>query len=587
MKLSSFSTGPHDVAALDHTDALDRSALQALIDALPDYALVLDEAHTIVALNRALALALGSDAERLRGADRFALKDVAVGSVAGVCLQEVVDTDGACQRELYDASSDAWALVSMHPISRDIPTGETLCLCVFRDITQDKRVAQELSRSLEEQRGLNAILRGVQAAQTPAQVLEVAIDEVLQMSWLGVRTSAAGFLLQAQQLRKVVSRNLPPAVEQGCARVSPGACLCGRVASTGEPIVCAHVDERHIQHEGLIDHGHIIAPLKWRSQVLGVLCFYLAAGQELDERRRGFVAAVASIAATAIGRLYSESQLAQSERLSSIGRLAAGVAHEIKNFLATTLGTVEWLVDDLPPILEQCRRLRERLIKELGAERAHTLMTDATGLRDDQLLDDMAQCSRDALKGVKRIRTVVQDLGLFSRADANQLSPVSLDDVLGRAVTLAHHEIKYRARVSRDIQCTPMVLADEGRLTQVFLNLLINAAHAIEEGDPEKNEIQIRLWHEGEEVLAQVKDTGKGIDPADLPYVFEPFFTTKERGVGTGLGLYVSNSIVTSLGGRLEVDSAVGSGTRFVLHLPAADSPWATPASMPVGHLAA
>ena len=151
-------------------------------------------------------------------------------------------------------------------------------------------------------------------------------------------------------------------------------------------------------------------------------------------------------------------------------------------------------------------------------------------------------------------------------------------------MNLAYHEIKYRARISRDIQWTPNVLADEGRLTQVFLNLLINAAHAIDEGDPEKNEIQVRLWHEGGEVLAEVQDTGKGIDPADLPYVFEPFFTTKERGVGTGLGLYVSNSIVTSLGGRIEVDSIVGSGTRFLLHLPAAESPGAKPASTPAGN---
>jgi signal transduction histidine kinase len=581
MKLSNFSIGP------PHPEALDRATLQALIDVLPDYVLVLDlEAHSIVALNRTLAAALGSDAERLRGADRRARKDTAVGSVAGVRLEEVVDADRAFERELHDANSDAWALVSLHPISRTIPTGETLYLCVLRDITHDKRVALELSRSLEEQRGLNSILRAVQAAQTPARVLEVVIDEVLQLSWLGVQTSAAGFLLQAQQLRKVVSRNLPPAVEQGCARVSPGACLCGRVATTGEPIVGAHVDDRHIHHEGSIDHGHIIVPLKWRSQVLGVLCFYVAPGQDLDERRRGFVAAAASIAATAIGRLYYESQLAQAERLSSVGLLAAGVAHEIKNPLATTLSTVEWLVDDLPPILEQCRSLRERLIKELGTERARVLMTDAAGLRNDQLLDDMARCSRGALESVKRVRTIVHDLGMFSRADANQLSPVSLGDVLERAVTLAYHEIKYRARISRDIQWTPMVLADEGRLTQVFLNLLINAAHAIEEGYPEKNEIQIRLWHEGEEVLAEIKDTGKGIDHADLPYIFEPFFTTKERGAGTGLGLYVSNSIVTALGGRFEVDSVVGSGTRFVLHLPAADPPSARPASIPVGHYA-
>jgi PAS domain-containing protein len=115
MKLSNFSAGPHD------PEALGRATLQALIDALPDYVLVLDEAHTIVALNRALASALGSDAERLRGADRCALKDTAVGSVAGVRLEEVVNTDGACERELYDASSVAWALVYIHRISRDIP----------------------------------------------------------------------------------------------------------------------------------------------------------------------------------------------------------------------------------------------------------------------------------------------------------------------------------------------------------------------------------------------------------------------------------------------------------------------------------
>jgi signal transduction histidine kinase len=561
--------------------ALDQSTLQVLINALPDYVLVLDQGHNIVAVNQALASALGSDTERLRGADRSTLRDTADGSVAGFVLDEMANTDCASQKELYDANSDAWALVSTYPISGGAVTGEALCLCVLKDITHDKRVAQQLSRSLEQQNGLNAILRAVQAAQTPSQVLEVAIDQVLRISWLGMRTSAAGFLLQAQKLLKVVNRNLPLAVEQGCARVSLGACLCGSVAETGESIVCAHVDDRHVHYEGILDHGHVILPLKWQSQILGVLCFYLAAGQELGEQRRAFLEAAASIAATAIGRLYYASQLAQSERLSSVGLLAAGVAHEIKNPLGSTLTTVEWLVEDLPPILEQCRTLRERLIKEVGAERANALMTDTTSLRDDELLQDMAQCTQSALEGVHRVRTIVHDLGIFSRADDAQLSPVSLREVLDRAVTLAYHEIKYRARISRDIQWTPDVLADEGRLTQVFLNLLINAAHAIDEGDPENNEIRVRLWYAGEEVLAEVKDTGKGIDPADLPYVFEPFFTTKERGAGTGLGLYMSNSIVTSLGGRLEVDSVVGSGTCFVLHLPAAESPVAGSASLP------
>ena len=560
---------------------LDQTTLQVLIDALPDYVLLLDQGRKIVAVNKALTSALGTDTERLRGADRLALKDTADGSVAGFLLNEIVNMDCPSQREVYDANADAWVLISTYPISGGVVTDEALCLCVLKDITYDKDMTLKLSRSLEQENGLNSILRAIQAAQTPAQVLEVTIDQVLQVSWLGMRTSAAGFLMQAQQLRKVVNRNLPLAVEQGCARVSLGACLCGRVAKTGESIVCAHVDDRHIHYDGILDHGHVILPLKWQSQALGVLCFYLAAGQVLDDHRRRFLEAAASIAATAIGRLYYGSQLAQSERLSSIGLLAAGVAHEIKNPLGTILTIVEWLVADLPPILEQCRTLRERLIEELGTERANRLMTDTPALRNDKLLQDMAQCTRSALDGVHRVSIIVQDLGMFSRADDHQLSPVSLREVLDTAVTLSYHEIKYRARIIRDMQWTPNVLADEGRLTQVFVNLLVNAAHAIDKGDPEKNEIRVRLWHEGEEVLAEVKDTGKGIDPADLPYVFEPFFTTKERGVGTGLGLYVSNSIVTSLGGRIEVDSVVGSGTRFVIHLPVAQSTGARPALIP------
>jgi len=425
---------------------------------------------------------------------------------------------------------------------------------------------------VEQQDDLNPILRAIQTAQTPAQILEVTIDHVLQTSWLGTQPRAAAFLLRGQQLRKVVSRNLPPAVDQKCAQLPLGECLCGRVAQTGEPIVCAHVDERHENCASLPDHGHVVLPLKWQSQVLGVLSFYLAAGEEQDEHRTQFLEAVASIVVTALGRLVYQSQLAQFERLSSVGMLAAGVAHEIKNPLGLVLNSVDWLAEDLPPILEHCRTLREVLVRELGAERADTVLADVDDLRDDELLQNLAQCTRDALDGVRRIRTIVRDFGAFSRADDDELSPVQLSAVVERAVHLSHNEIKYRARLTQDLQQTPQVLADEGRLAQVFLNLLVNAAHAIDKGDVENNEILVRVWQDGDEVVAEVKDTGKGIDPADLPFVFEPFFTTKARGVGTGLGLYISKNIVASLGGRIDVESTPGKGTRVVLRLPIAES---------------
>ncbi len=424
---------------------------------------------------------------------------------------------------------------------------------------------------MKQQNALNLIQHAVQAVQTSSQILEVAIDHVLQLSWLGKRSGAAAFLLRGPQLRKVVSRNLPAAVEQDCAQLALGQCLCGRAAEAGEPIICAHVDERHHAYPGLVEHGHVVLPLKWQSQILGVMTFYLAAGQELDDDRTDFLEAVASVVATALGGLSYQSRLAQAERLSSVGLLAAGVAHEIKNPLALVLTSVEWLAEDLPAILEHCRSLRDHLVEELGPTRANALLNSVTELRDDELLEDLAQCTKNALDGVQRIRTIVRDLGTFSRADDNELSLVQLSTVAEKAINLAYNEMKHRARLSRDLEEGPYVYANEGRLAQVFLNLLINAAHAIDKGDPEGNEILVRVWHDGDEVRAEVKDTGKGIVPANLPYVFEPFFTTKERGVGTGLGLYISKNIVSSLGGRLDVESTVGRGTRFVLRLPAAD----------------
>ena len=450
---------------------------------------------------------------------------------------------------------------------------EELYRTTQKELAERKRITQELSRTLEQQNGLNRILRAIQMTQTPVQVLEVAVDHVLQISWLGMQARAAAFLLRGQQLHKVVSRNLAPAVDQGCARIALGQCLCGRVAQTGEPILSASCndDEWHHHIKGMGDHGHVILPLKWQSQILGVLCFYVSAGDELDNHRRDFLEAVASVVATAIGRLTYQSQLVQSERLANLGLVAAGVAHEIKNPLGLALTSVEWLVEDLPSLLEHSRILRQRVIDEFGAERASLLLSDLADLRNDELLQEMAQCPESALDGVRRVSTIVRDLGAFSRVDEDQLTRVSLVDVLERALTLAYNEIKYRARLIRDFKQTLHVLANEGRLSQVFLNLLINAAQAIDKGHPEDNEIRVRLWHEGKEVFVEVKDTGRGIDPADRPYVFEPFFTTKEQGVGTGLGLYISNNIVTSLGGHIDVESTVGRGTRFVVRFPIAE----------------
>ncbi len=267
-------------------------------------------------------------------------------------------------------------------------------------------------------------------------------------------------------------------------------------------------------------------------------------------------------------RREMEAQLAQADRLSSMGMLAAGVAHEINNPLAYVLYNLESLADDLPELLAAVRRFRARMVDRLGPEIVGDVAGDADRQMNPVLLNDVRARLDDAFEGARRIRDIARGLGTFSRVEKDQIVPVDLMHVIEAALNMCFNEIKYRARVVKDYGRVPTVLASEGRLSQVFLNLLINAAHAIDEGDAERNQIRVRTWAEDEAVCAEVADSGKGIAPEHLDRLFEPFFTTKEIGVGSGLGLPISKGIIEGYGGTIRVDSQPGRGTRFTIRLP-------------------
>jgi CheY-like chemotaxis protein/anti-sigma regulatory factor (Ser/Thr protein kinase) len=140
--------------------------------------------------------------------------------------------------------------------------------------------------------------------------------------------------------------------------------------------------------------------------------------------------------------------------------------------------------------------------------------------------------------------------------------------VIEVAINMAYNEIKYRARLVKEYGRIPTIMASEGRLSQVFLNLLINATHAIEEGDIENNEIRVRTWSDEHYVYAEVRDSGSGIAAENMENLFEPFFSTKEIGRGSGLGLAISKNIIEGYGGDISVESQVGAGTAFTLRIP-------------------
>jgi signal transduction histidine kinase len=235
-------------------------------------------------------------------------------------------------------------------------------------------------------------------------------------------------------------------------------------------------------------------------------------------------------------------RLSLTERLATVGTLAAGVAHEINNPLGFLLGNIELSVRQL---------LRQ------------------TGLGPEPL-DLILKHLTDARTGAERIRSIVRDLGTFSHSEESPLGPIDVRQVLDLSVKMAMGEIRHRARLVRDYGNVPDILADGSRLGQVFLNLLVNAAQSIPEGGADRNEIRLRTRALDGTVVVEVQDTGNGIPRELLGHIFDPFFTTKPVGKGTGLGLSISHGLVTALGGELTVESEPGQGSVFRVRLPVA-----------------
>lgn len=237
-----------------------------------------------------------------------------------------------------------------------------------------------------------------------------------------------------------------------------------------------------------------------------------------------------------------EAQLVMADRLASVGRLAATVGHEINNPLAFVLANLELSLE------------------RLGA-----------GAVDAERAGEIAEMLREAREGAERVRHIVRDLKVFSRGDTEERAAVDPRRVIDSCANMAKGEIRPRARLVKRYGATPRVLANEARLGQVLLNLLVNAAHAIPEDAPEVHEITVTTsTDERGRVVIDVRDTGSGIPDEVKKHIFEPFFTTKTGGLGTGLGLSICQNIVAALGGEITVESEVGRGTAFRVVLPPA-----------------
>ncbi|MBC8071941.1 MAG: response regulator [Deltaproteobacteria bacterium] len=287
------------------------------------------------------------------------------------------------------------------------------------------------------------------------------------------------------------------------------------------------------------------------------------------DRLARLIPVVARELAEAAGRAerrHMHEQLLVSDRLASLGTVAAGVAHEINNPLAAVMANIELAIEVITARLG-------------GASEPQAVGATGSGATDQAepiawLRADMAELlevMRDVREGAVRVRDVARDLKVFSRGDDLRRTTVDVRDVLESSLRLAHTEIRHRAQLVRDYGEVPVVVANPSRLGQVFLNLAVNAAQALPDGDAQHQRIHIVTRFEPpERVIVEFRDSGHGIPASILPRIFDPFFTTKPVGVGSGLGLGICYRIIRELGGDIEVESREGEGATFRVSLPVA-----------------
>ena len=400
--------------------------------------------------------------------------------------------------------------------------------------------------------------REIETALADLQQGAAALPETLQVKSVQLRDAAIALLTQKQAEQKLVLQ---------IATLPTGARINNLTQSLDRELESS-LQEKDVYRAYLIGYaGALLILLGW------LVAKLRAANVSLEAR----VAQRTGELSDALQHLReSESQLIQSEKMSSLGQMVAGVAHEINTPLAyvkNSLGTVADRLPELGTALAESERLLGLLQagpdadpEQLSAQFA-LVSQHLAKLKQQGVVEELSTLVKDGIYGTGQMAEIVGNLKDFSRLDRSKVTSFNLNDGLDSTLLLAKHLLK-SVVIDKQFGQIPAVTCSPSQVNQVFLNLITNAAQALQGMPGTLGRITLTTRATDDGVTVEVADNGKGIPPEVLPKIFDPFFSTKEIGKGTGLGLSISYKIVQQHGGRIEVDSTPGKGTRFSVHLP-------------------
>lgn len=265
-------------------------------------------------------------------------------------------------------------------------------------------------------------------------------------------------------------------------------------------------------------------------------------------------------------------QLVHQEKLASVGQLSAGIAHEINNpvgFIKSNLGSLKHYASQIKTMMDAYQKTTHEIgnASELFTDQINALNETEQEADIEFIIEDFTQLIDESLEGTLLISEIVQGLKNFSRIDSDEKEKLLINECIHNTVKLIQNEIKYKADLVLELGDVPDTMGHPGGLSQVVLNLIVNASHAIEDFGL----ITVSTKVEGEQIVITIEDNGCGMSEDVANKIFDPFFTTKEVGVGTGLGLSISMGVIKKHQGNIMVESTVGEGTRFIISLPVID----------------